>query len=87
MDVEGKASELDVHLTLLGAQEEADHTDTVLSTVLVQQLSVPLVHLEVLMEVLEHYHSIAAFVQVRQDWQRLARHFNFVPTNIHREMT
>jgi hypothetical protein len=64
-----KYSPLGTHERLLTWGVEAHNTDAVLTTVFVKQLPIPLVHLQVLVKVLKHNHSILSFVEVCQYWQ------------------
>lgn len=64
-----KSSQLGAHQRLLTRWVEAHDTDAVLTTVFVKQLPIPLVHLQVFVEVLKHNHCILSFVEVGQYWQ------------------
>lgn len=55
------------HMTV-GGREESQYADPVLPAILVQQLSVPFVHVQVTIVVLEHDDRISTFVQIRERW-------------------
>jgi hypothetical protein len=74
-----KSFELRPDQGLLFRRYKSYHPDEILAAVLVQQLPVPLVHLQVLVEVLEDDHAVAALVQVGQHREALPGHFHFIP--------
>jgi hypothetical protein len=73
-----KSFELRPDQGLLFRRYKSYHPDEILAAVLVQQLPVPLVHLQVLVEVLEDDHAVAALVQVGQHREALPGHFHFI---------
>lgn len=78
MDEERQPSQLGSHELLLRSQQEADDPDRIFATIFVEKFPVPFVHVQVLLEIFEHDDAIFAFVQIREDWQRLAGDFDFV---------
>jgi hypothetical protein len=73
-----KSFELRPDQGLLFRRYKSYHPDEILAAVLVQQLPVPLVHLQVLIEVLEDDHAVAALVQVGQHREALPGDFHFI---------
>lgn len=66
MQVQRKSFDLDAGHVTISWREKSQYSDPVFPTVLVQQLSVPFVHVEVPMVILKHDNGISAFVQIRQ---------------------
>lgn len=70
----------DVGLAAVFARrQKADDADAVLAAVLIQQLAVPLVHLDVFVQILEDDHRKLALIQVGQQRETLAANFHFEP--------
>jgi len=66
MHVQRESFDLDAGHMAVSWWEKSQYADPVFPTVLVQQLSVPFVHVEIPMVILKHDDGISAFVQIRQ---------------------
>jgi len=66
VQVQRKPFDLDAGHVAVGWREKSQYADAVFPTILVQQLSVPFVHVQVPVVILEHDDGISAFVQIRQ---------------------
>lgn len=66
MQVQRKSFDLDAGHVVVGRWEKSQYADPVFSTVFVQQLSVPFVHVQIPVVILEYDDGISAFVQIRQ---------------------
>lgn len=66
MQVQRKSFDLDAGHVAVGWREKSQYADPVFPTVLVQQLSVPFVHVQIPVVILEYDDGISTFVQIRQ---------------------
>lgn len=72
-----EAFQLKAKNLLLTRREEANDPNPIFAAVLVQQLTIPFVHVHVFLQVFKHNHGKLAFVQIGQQWQAFARYFYF----------
>lgn len=79
---QGEALELCADEALLAGRRETHDANRVFPAIFVQQLAVPFVHLQVLVQVLEYQHPVTAFVEVRQHRQGFAGNLQFVPESV-----
>lgn len=66
--VQRKPFDLNADHVTVGGWKESQYADSVLPAIFVQQLSVPFVHVQVPVIVLEHDDWISTFVQIRECW-------------------
>lgn len=64
---------------LLTLTDESNYSDGIFATVFVDQFTIPFVHMQIFVQILEDDDTVTAFVQIREHRQTLSCHFGFVP--------